>query len=81
MRRRGGPPPSVTVLGRSHWVDVAGGRIEDKWSDAEGDAVVDMLRRLSSAGVPDLDLYVISPFLIVARRLRERVTASGVLSR
>ena len=69
------------VLGKSHWVDVAGGRTEDKWSDAEGAAVVDMLRRLSAAGVPDLDLYVISPFLIVARRLRERVTASGVLSR
>ncbi len=70
-----------TILGASHWVDVTGGLTEDKWSEAEGAAVVDMLRRLSGAGLPDLDLYVISPFLIVAQRLRERIMASGVLSR
>jgi hypothetical protein len=69
------------VLGPSQWLDVTAGRTEDKWSDAEGTAVVDMLRRLSDAGLPNLDLYVISPFLIVARRLRERIMASGVLSR
>ncbi|WP_264048933.1 DEAD/DEAH box helicase [Methylobacterium flocculans] len=69
------------VLGGSHWVDVTGGRTEDKWSDAEGVAVIDMLRRLSAAEVPAVDLYVISPFLIVAQRLRERITAAGVLSR
>ncbi|AWV16795.1 hypothetical protein A3862_15870 [Methylobacterium sp. XJLW] len=40
-----------------------------------------MLRRLSDAGLPDLDLHVISPFLIVARRLRERILASGVVSK
>ncbi len=69
------------VLGPSQWLDVTGGHTEDKWSDAEGAAVVDMLRRLSDAGLPNLDLYVISPFLIVARRLRESILASGVLSR
>ncbi len=69
------------VLGKSHWVDVSNGRTEDKWSEAEGTAVVDMLRHLSVAGVPNLDLYVISPFLIVAQRLRDSVKASGVLSR
>lgn len=67
------------VLGSSHWVDVKPGKTEDKWSEAEGQTVIDMLRRLAEAGTPDLDLYIISPFRIVAQRLRERLGASGVL--
>lgn len=69
------------VLGPSRWIDVVGGRTEDKWSEAEGAAVVAMLRRLSEAGVADPDLYIVSPFVIVAQRLRERVSASGLLQR
>nr|WP_301549689.1 C-terminal helicase domain-containing protein [Methylorubrum thiocyanatum] len=69
------------VLGPSRWVDVVGGRTEDKWSDAEGAAVVALLRRLSEAGVAEPDLYIVSPFVIVAQRLRERVSASGLLQR
>lgn len=59
-------------------VDVAGGRTEGKWSDAEGAAVVNMLRRLSAAEVPVLDLHVISQLLIEIQRLRERIMASEV---
>lgn len=69
------------VLGPSRWVDVVGGRTEDKWSEAEGSAVVAMLRRLSEAGLSEPDLYIVSPFVIVAQRLRERVLASGLLPR
>ncbi|MGN8114321.1 DEAD/DEAH box helicase [Labrys sp. 22185] len=67
------------VLGPSHWIDIKPTRTEDKWSEAEGQAIVDLLRRLGEAGVPELDIYIISPFRIVAQRLRERIGASGVL--
>lgn len=67
------------VLGPSHWIDVRPGKTEDKWSEAEGQAVVELLRRLGDAGVPDLNLYIVSPFRIVAQRLRDRLGASGVL--
>ncbi|WP_162560950.1 DEAD/DEAH box helicase [Methylobacterium durans] len=69
------------VLGPSHWVDVAGDRTEDKWVEAEGEAVLAMIQRLAEAGTPTLDLYVVSPFVIVARRLRERLLTSGLLER
>lgn len=69
------------VLGPSRWVDVVGGRTEDKWSEAEGAAVIAMLRRLSDAGVAEPDLYVVTPFVIVAQQLRERVMKSGLLQR
>ncbi|WP_196804854.1 AAA domain-containing protein [Methylopila sp. M107] len=69
------------VLGSSHWIDVRPAKTEDKWSEAEGQAVIELLRRLGEAGVPKPDLYIISPFRIVAQRLRERIGTSDVLSR
>lgn len=69
------------VLGPSHWVDVIGGLTEDKWNEAEGEAVLTMIRYLAEAGTPTLDLYIVSPFVIVAQRLRERLLASGLLER
>ncbi|WP_284247186.1 DEAD/DEAH box helicase, partial [Methylobacterium haplocladii] len=67
------------VLGPSHWVDVPGGRTEDKWCEQEGEAVVALLRRLAEVGVSEPDLFVVTPFVIVAQKLRERIRASGVL--
>lgn len=67
------------ALGPSHWINIRPTRTEDKWSEAEGQAVIDLLKNLGEAGVPELDLYIISPFRIVAQRLRERIAASGVL--
>ncbi|MCP4738656.1 MAG: ATP-binding domain-containing protein [Bosea sp.] len=69
------------VLGHSHWIDVKPGRTEDKWSEAEGQAVLDLLRRLGEADVENPDLYIISPFRIVAQQLRQRIAASGLLKR
>ncbi|MFO1417041.1 MAG: AAA domain-containing protein [Methylotetracoccus sp.] len=68
------------VLGPSAWIDVRPERCEDKWSEAEGRAALALLRRLSAAGLDDLDVYLISPFRIVARRLRELIVAEKVLS-
>jgi len=69
------------VVGPSRWIDVPGGQTEGKWCEAEGDAVVELLRRLAMANIDHLDLYVISPFVIVAQKLRERIQSSGLLRR
>lgn len=64
-------------LAVSCWLDVVSNA--QKWSNAEGLAVVDLLRRLADRGVREPSLYIISPFREVADRLRDRVVGSGVL--
>lgn len=64
-------------LGQSRWIDVEG-RGQDKWCQAEGDVVVDCLRRLRASGcVPNL--YIVTPFVVVQDRLRELLRRDGVL--
>lgn len=74
------PKPSRIreVLGPSAWFDVEGGGAEDKWSAAEGAMVVRLLRRLADAQVPP-NLYVVSPFVIVADRLRQIIRGDEAL--
>lgn len=67
------------ILGPSHWIDVQPAKVEDKWSEAEGQAVIDLIGRVGKEGIPSLDIYIITPFRIIAQRLRERLVASGVL--
>lgn len=69
------------VLGPSRWIDVHPSTTDDKWSEAEGQVVRDLLGRLRSSDVDELSLYIITPFRIVAQRLRERLSAPGVLDR
>lgn len=69
------------VLGQSRWIDVSPGRTEDKWSEAEGLAVRALIKRLEVGEIEALDLYIITPFRIVAQKLRERLAAPGVLNR
>jgi hypothetical protein len=66
------------VLGPSGWIDVRGSA-EEKWCPEEGEAVLELLRRLAAAGVVP-DLYVVTPFVVVADRLRTLVRESGVLA-
>ncbi len=73
-----GSSPIEGVLGPSKWIHIEGGG-EDKWCREEGDEVLRLLGHLARARVKP-DLYIITPFVIVADRLRERVRASGVLS-
>ncbi len=64
-------------LGPSRWFDVHG-RGQDKWCQAEGEVVLDCLRRLRASGcVPDI--YVVTPFVVVQDRLRELLRRDGVL--
>lgn len=73
------PKPSAVrdVLGPSRWIHVEGGG-EDKWCKEEGDEVLALLRRMARGSVRP-DVYIITPFVIVADRLRHAVRESGVL--
>lgn len=64
-------------LPKSCWLDVASEA--EKWSRSEGEAVIDLLRRLAGQGIREPNVYIISPFREVADRLRNFVVKSGVL--
>jgi hypothetical protein len=67
------------TLGPSAWLDVQGYN-EDKWCENEGREVVRLLNALSEADI-EPDLYVVTPFRMVAERLRRFVIESKVLAR
>jgi hypothetical protein len=67
------------VLGPSAWIDVRGSSAEDKWCQEEGEVVLALLRRLAEKKVLP-DLYIVTPFVIVATNLRRLVRDSGCLS-
>jgi hypothetical protein len=80
------------ILGPSAWFDVQGGA-EEKWCREEGEVLLALLRRLAATEVvPDSsqapaqlttgpDLYVVSPFVIVAENLRKIVRESELLGK
>lgn len=65
------------MLGPSRWIHIEGSG-EDKWCREEGDEVLRLLRQMAQADAKP-DLYIITPFVIVADRLRQAVRESGVL--
>jgi len=64
--------PVERTLGSSGWFDVDA-PAESKWCPAEGDVVVRLLNRLAAAGVQQPDVYIITPFRIIAQELRRRI--------
>ncbi|UVT16222.1 MAG: hypothetical protein H8K04_01255 [Nitrospira sp.] len=72
------PSPIRDVLGPSRWIHVEGSG-EDKWCREEGDEVLRLLREIAAVRVKP-DLYLITPFRIVADRLRQTVHDSGLLN-
>jgi hypothetical protein len=66
------------VLGPSRWIHVEGAA-PDKWNPREGTKVVELLRDLAASRVAP-DLYIISPFVVVADGLRRTIQSSGVLA-
>jgi energy-coupling factor transporter ATP-binding protein EcfA2 len=64
-------------LGQSRWIDVEG-RGQDKWCQAEGEVVLDCLRRLRASGCAP-DIYIVTPFVVVQDRLRELLRRDGLL--
>ena len=65
------------VLGPSRWIDITGSN-EDKWCPQEGDQVVHLLEQLVEARASS-DLYLITPFVIVADRLKTLLRSEGLL--
>jgi len=74
------PQPSLIrdLLGPSRWIDVAGAG-EDKWCLEEGQEALAMIERIIAAGIAP-DLYVVTPFVIVANGLRRLLGDSAVLA-
>jgi len=67
-----GISPIGKILGESLWIDVPGDST-DKWSETEGKWAIDLLRKLLNAGLEDPDIFFITPFRIVAHKLREMI--------
>lgn len=69
---RAGPSSIRDILGPSSWIDVDGDA-QGKWCAEEGRKVVGMLQALVDAGLEQPDVFCITPFRVVAQRLRDRV--------
>ncbi len=63
-------------LGSSRWFDVQG-KVLDKWCPEEGEKVLELLRELKNAALPDL--YIVTPFKIVANNLHKLIKERRVL--
>lgn len=70
------PADEESVLGASAWIDIRGECAGKHYVPGQGREVIRMLRRATEAagGLPEL--YIISPFKNVARRLREDISKS-----
>lgn len=71
------PSPIGEALGPSAWFDVRG-EADEKWCRQEGEVVQGLLHRLVVAGVAP-DLYLVTPFVVVAERLRELLRQDPLL--
>ncbi len=68
------------LLGPSTWFDIDGDAIS-KWCAAEGEHVVGLLRTLADDGIVRPDLFIVTPFRIVAQEMRRRLEReAGLLS-
>jgi hypothetical protein len=65
-------------LGQSQWIHVETKEGHDKWSLNEGIIAITMLEKLKEAGISP-DLYIVTPFVLVADRIRSLIRDSGVL--
>lgn len=69
--------PILNCLGKSMWFDVEGSA-DEKWCPEEGEKVMELLHILKNAQVFP-DLYIITPFKIVATNLRKMIKKSNIL--
>jgi superfamily I DNA and/or RNA helicase len=66
------------ALGPSKWLDIDG-EADSKWCPAEGELVVTLLKKIAAKGVTDPELFIITPFRIVALELRRRLERESQL--
>lgn len=60
------------VLGPSKWFGIDG-EADSKWCPDEGELVVTLLKKIAATNVTNPDLFIITPFRIVAQELRRRL--------
>jgi hypothetical protein len=75
--KRPGASPIRDRLGPARWIHVEGSG-QDKWCEAEGRAALEMLEDMVEAGITP-DLYLVTPFVVVADGLRRMIRESAVL--
>lgn len=76
------PAGSVSqALGPSAWFDpdTSSTTANSKWSAEEGQVVMRLLRKLAREGVKNPDIYLISPFRVVAQEMRRLMHAEPQL--
>ncbi|MBP9691803.1 MAG: DNA2/NAM7 family helicase, partial [Alphaproteobacteria bacterium] len=69
------PPRSSrirTLIGDSKWFHLSG-TVQDKWCPEEGELIVNFLSLLSSNGVYDPNIYIITPFRDIAYQMKLRI--------
>lgn len=66
-------------LGKSMWFNVQG-QATDKWCKEEGQKVIEILEKLKLNNIVSPDLYIITPFKIVAHSLRRFIQDSVSLN-
>jgi hypothetical protein len=72
--------PIGAILGTSRWIDVDG-EAKNKYCPDEGEVVIAMLRELAAANLLQPDIFIVTPFRIVAQELRRRIEAEpGLLA-
>ena len=57
------------ALGASQWFDIDGDA-DSKWCPGEGKVTLSLLKKIGSAGIVKPDVFVITPFRIVAQEMR-----------
>lgn len=67
----GTPPRAPVDLPVSQWMHVEGGDIDGHWIEREGHVVQDLIGRLLTSGIAPREIFLISPFRAVVRRLRQ----------
>ncbi len=72
------PVPSVLLLDLQNG-STSIARRNSKWGPAEGELVVTLLKKIAAEGVTDPDLFIITPFRIVAQELRRRLERENQL--
>jgi hypothetical protein len=64
--------PIAAALGSTGWLSVDGDA-GSKWCPLEGEVVIGLLRKLVAAGVREPNLFIITPFRVVAQEMRYRL--------
>lgn len=70
--------PIRAALGPAQWFSVDGDAAT-KWCAEEGQTVIELFKKLQGAGVMSPDIFIITPFRIVAHEMRQMIMRESAL--